>query len=878
MKRMNYLLAAAAILAVVGCAKEAEKEIVNPGSNMVTLRASVEDTDTRVSIGNDYAFAFQSGDKVSVLTDGGEPVEFETSDSGTTANFEGSLGEGESVGSYALYPASDNHMADGNDVLFSMDKALTWKADESFMPMLGKVENGSITFKAVGGVMKLIVYNIPSDAAYLKFTATNKKISGGFEIADASVDNPVIVTDAKGEDDNTLTIGFSENYSVNKVFYIPLPTGTIDGFTISFLNGDANVIDGASKTTTATLNVTRNKIILAPALNVAPAEEVVLWSEDFKGYSADDVPEEGTGYEDAVVSYDIENGNSTTKVYNENTAGGTAPEILVAKSGGSFTAKDIPSAGATSAVLTYTTNNNNNAVSTSTEGVKIGNRSKSGSVVTYPITISSSVESFDLSISNSAGSNTRIDNIVLKATVGTAPTKPTIIVGRESETISAGTLNASINGVKLENPLDNLGITATTDADWLSVAFTEGDFETGAKLTATANSYYHESEARTATVILKATGVTKTVTFKQNASIVNNPSALTVTPGDKTFSVTWDGDDKAASYSAVYSSTALADPSEGIALSVSNDGTTFTAVPTETLVNGTTYYIYVRVATLVTTYAEKYAIASGWTEATAIPLGIHGSVDSPYPISDAIEIMDDLENNVPTADFYYLAGTLDQNPSYYGSGQLTFTFVDEDENSIKAFNCLGLNGTNFSSKSDLKAGDEVVVYGNLEKYVSGNTVTYEIINAYLVKLTPASTQGGQVPGSDGYCFNITSYSSIPSGWTSDNVVAGSYYRVNTGGSLVSPAYNIEEYSKATVSIKVAKYGSGNNPAAVVSVSYDGGDTWSETKTLTAPTSSTYLDPQTFELSGTFTKNVVIKLENRVGNAALRVQNYSFRVE
>ena len=134
-----------------------------------------------------------------------------------------------------------------------------------------------------------------------------------------------------------------------------------------------------------------------------------------------------------------------------------------------------------------------------------------------------------------------------------------------------------------------------------------------------------------------------------------------------------------------------------------------------------------------------------------------------------------------------------------------------------------------------------------------------------------------MPDSNGNCFNITSYGSIPSGWSANGVDTGSFLKVNAGGSLVSPAYNIEGYATAVVSIKVAKYGTGTNPAATLSVSYDGGNTWTETKTLTAPTSSSYLNAQTLQLSGDFTKNVVIKLENPTGNAALRVQSYSFKV-
>lgn len=143
-----------------------------------------------------------------------------------------------------------------------------------------------------------------------------------------------------------------------------------------------------------------------------------------------------------------------------------------------------------------------------------------------------------------------------------------------------------------------------------------------------------------------------------------------------------------------------------------------------------------------------------------------------------------------------------------------------------------------------------------------------------ITVTP---DGGGIAPVNGTCFNLTSYNNKPDGWTFTNVETGSYFKVNTGGSMVSPAYDLTGCATANVSIKVAKYGSGTNPAAVLSVSYDGGNTWTESKTLTAPTNSTYLQAQTLELSKTFTKKVVIKLENPTGNAALRVQNFSFTV-
>ena len=60
--------------------------------------------------------------------------------------------------------------------------------------------------------------------------------------------------------------------------------------------------------------------------------EDIIWQEDFSSYKADDVPAGGT------YSYACANGGGTTKIYEANLAGGTSPELLVAKKGGSFTA------------------------------------------------------------------------------------------------------------------------------------------------------------------------------------------------------------------------------------------------------------------------------------------------------------------------------------------------------------------------------------------------------------------------------------------------------------------------------------------------------------------------------------------------------------
>ena len=614
MKKSILLLTGSALL-LAGCAK-VENEVVVPESTMkhVVLKATVNEADTRVSADAAGSFSWQAGDEIAVYTDKGSVAKFTAANGGATADFEGDLPSDAGFGSYAFYPYADNFAAPSPDdhIVFTLGGVHNFVQDATNMPMMGAITDEGVTFEAVGGVLKLIVYNVPQGANEFRFVSTGgKKIAGNF-----TVTNGAIVTEnAVGAVEDTQKFLFQRPESGNMVFYIPLPTGTIGAFKVEFYEAD-NENPVYEKTANANLTVGRNKLIVAPALNAAPATNIVLWSEDFSQYAKDNVPSgnQGVGYNDAVINYSVSNGGSTTKIYEETLAGGTSPELLVSKTNGSFTASNIPTAGATSAVLSFLTNKNTIKVSSSTDGVTITEASGS-----YSVSISSTVTSFNLTIKNTGSQNARIDNILLEAVVGTAPTVPTISVGKESVTIAEGNLSASIDGVKITNPLDDLGIIATTDADWLDLAF-EGNssFEVGKKLRATAKSFNTNNESRTAIVTLKATGATKTVSFVQNPSVVDNPT-LIATAGNATFSVSWTGDSRVASYIGYYSNTILENPTTGIALTINNSETAYTAAPSQAVVNGTKYYVYVKVETITAEEEENWGIATGWATAEVTP-------------------------------------------------------------------------------------------------------------------------------------------------------------------------------------------------------------------------------------------------------------------
>ena len=144
-----------------------------------------------------------------------------------------------------------------------------------------------------------------------------------------------------------------------------------------------------------------------------------LWAEDFSGYAGGaetrDNNATGTTVYSGSVTYATSSG---TTIYDQNTAGGTAPEIMVAKGGGTFTITGIPKGGATSVTLTYTTNKKRLTVSVSGTGYSGSLDESTSGTHTCTITCGSA-STFGITFTApNANDNVRLDNI--KVTVATA--------------------------------------------------------------------------------------------------------------------------------------------------------------------------------------------------------------------------------------------------------------------------------------------------------------------------------------------------------------------------------------------------------------------------------------------------------------------------
>lgn len=509
MKKTIFAIAALALL-FTGCTKEFNQTYA-PG-DVVTVRAQVNDTYTKVAADNAGTFSWQAGDKITILNGGGDAFEFTTSTGLSDAPFTCTTFEG-SLSTEAFYPASANHESGK----FYLEPEFAWKDGETNMPMIGVVNTGTkaVSFKTTGAAIKLVCYNVADEARKLVVSSDTKKLSGLFTPSGT----PAAIATDTSDSDNTITITFAAGHPSTMVFYVPVPTGDLGKLSFVMKDGsDANV--SPVQTTKGSITMTRQHIVAAPALNCDGG--TVLWSEDWSDYSKDDLPSDKTdrkGYGDVSITYTETNGAGsspgTTKIYTDNTAGGTSPELLVGKkgtgtgaAGGTFKASGIPTNGEATLILKYKTNAQTLSLSTSTDGVSFSPTStntKEEHVIT--ITNSKGASTFDITFTASTTSNVRLDDILV-TTPSAAYTAPSITVTKENLEIekSGGSDNTTFT---LSNPIGSTPVAAVVEAGatWLTASIT------GNTLTVSATE--NTGGSRSAKVTLRATGVSKDINVSQ---------------------------------------------------------------------------------------------------------------------------------------------------------------------------------------------------------------------------------------------------------------------------------------------------------------------------------------------------------------------------
>lgn len=359
--------------------------------------------------------------------------------------------------------------------------------------------------------------------------------------------------------------------------------------------------------------------------------EDVIWSEDFSSFADGDVPAGGT-YQyvcEGTVFNDDGSVKSGTKIYGTaNLAGGTAPELLVAKSNGSFSA--TIALGGKSGDMTLQFKTNRTDLNVEVTGATLGEKVRSGNTDTYALTGASGT--LTIKFFMTANSNARLDDIKLFQGQGLKPAG--LSWGKASTSVTLGDETSYANLPTLSN-------------------------ENGLTVTCTSSD---EAVAK-----------------------VSNDGVITIVgAGKATITATFAGN------------------SEYEAQTVSIEVTVKESTPD--------------------------------TPATEIT------------VAQALEIINALEDGKTTSEEYTVKGFIVGTPDFQRKadnslyGNCNFDIADSKGGSttLTVFRAKSFENKNFTEEDVaapiLKEGDEVVLTGNLQKYVSSGTVTPELKNCYLISV------------------------------------------------------------------------------------------------------------------------------------------------
>lgn len=134
----------------------------------------------------------------------------------------------------------------------------------------------------------------------------------------------------------------------------------------------------------------------------------------------------------------------------------------------------------------------------------------------------------------------------------------------------------------------------------------------------------------------------------------------------------------------------------------------------------------------------------------------NSTLDNPYTVAQALATANSLDDNATTTDSYYIKGKVTRKANTADEigpnsekkySDMNYYISDDGSQTSELYVYRGkfLDGADFTDYEQIKEGDEVVIYGQLQKYIdarNGNAVIPEVKNSKIVKLN------GQSGGND----------------------------------------------------------------------------------------------------------------------------------
>jgi len=491
--------------------------------------------------------------------------------------------------------------------------------------------------------------------------------------------------------------------------------------------------------------------------------EDIIWQEDWSSvteFKVDPSTFNANYTFTGTVLNDDNSFKSGTTFYNEKIAGGEAPELLVAKNGGSFAAKVNLNGKSGDMVLSFLTNK---ALTISVEGATLGEETTSGNSHQYPVTVASGTSEITITFSNTTKSNARLDNIKLYQ--GTAKKPAGLSWGKASTTLTIGQEVT----LALQNE-NNLDVTFTSSDEAVATISTEGviTLVAAGKTTLTAafagNDEY-EAQSVSIEVTVKAAegegtgeetgGDTGTTTTTEPITVAKALEIINALEDGKTTTETYQVKGYVISVTEISSqynnaTFVIADAAtdtEGLTVFRCKGFNGEDITDMEIVKQGDVVVIEGKLQKYVKNETMTPEVAQG---GKIISINGETGSDTPAPtvelvtVTKALEIINALEDGKTTVETYQVKGYIIGAPTFdrkednslYGNVNLLLADETNGTNTLTVFRGKCFNGDSFTEEtiSLIKEGDEVVFEGKLQKYVKNEVTTPELTNGKLISV------------------------------------------------------------------------------------------------------------------------------------------------
>lgn len=308
MKKNHIYIGSFVALTIISCSKELEVT-QQEDSTPQPLRISAFICDTDEESKTEYTetlsaftFAWKADDIISVqLYEGNDPlkpnqIKFKAESDGAESSFvqdgstydlttshdvDGFSNKNFTLGDYAFYPKEGkgvnswrlNYSHSTNKVDLTNSSNYIKSNPSSVIPLIGKKQSGDGTpeveykFRTATGVLKMHFENFPLYATKLKITSKSAEdvLAGTWTFSEACYTNGLTMATATSPS-HYKEVYFSEGLDSGSIdVYIPVPVGTINGFTLDIYAGETIVY---TKSTSKVISFARAETVVIPELTI----------------------------------------------------------------------------------------------------------------------------------------------------------------------------------------------------------------------------------------------------------------------------------------------------------------------------------------------------------------------------------------------------------------------------------------------------------------------------------------------------------------------------------------------------------------------------------------------------------------------------------